>query len=92
MERMNEIRSVYGYKTNIWWHDDIAQWMNIHRKKLRPEQPMPQRQIPGLIDLHLEQEQPIPLESEHEELDSTSWIENVSKISVVERREAASEM
>jgi hypothetical protein len=39
--------------------------------KLKPGQQIPQRQIPGLIDLHLEQEQPSPMESEYEGMDAT---------------------
>jgi hypothetical protein len=58
--------------------------------KLRHEQPLPQRQIPGLIDLHLEQEQPSPMESEYEDLEPTSWVESVTKISKVKVSEAAS--
>jgi hypothetical protein len=90
MERLNEVRSVYGMKTENWWNDEIARWMNVHRMKLKRGQQIPQRQIPGLIDLHLEQEQPSPMESEYEDMDTTPWKEKVAEISKVKMNQIAS--
>jgi hypothetical protein len=67
-------------KTNNWWNDEVIRWMNVHRMKLKPEVQIAQRQIPGLIDLHLDQEQPSPMESEHEDIDSTPWKEKVEEV------------
>jgi hypothetical protein len=89
-ERMNEVRAIYGMKTGNWWIDEVVRWMNVHRMKLKPGVLIIQRQIPGLIDLQLDQEQPSPIESEYEDVDATPWIETVEKVSGTRTKQIAS--
>jgi hypothetical protein len=58
--------------------------------KLKPGVQISQRQIPGLIDLHLDQKQPSPVESEHEDVDNTPWKEKVEEVSGKESKQIAS--
>jgi hypothetical protein len=90
MERLNEVRTIYGMRTNNWWNDEVARWMNVHRMKLKRGVQIVQRQIPGLIDLQLEQEQPSPIESEYEDVDKTPWKEKVKEVSGKELKQIAS--
>jgi hypothetical protein len=64
--------------------------MNAHRDKLRPNVQIVQRQIPDLIDLHLEQDPPSLMESEYEDVDPILWKTKVEETMGAKAKQFAS--
>jgi hypothetical protein len=75
MEMMNEIRMIPEMNSGEWRYDEVTQWMNIHRKKLRSKETIQQTQIPRLFGINLETSDCSTIETEYEEIVTIPWIQ-----------------